>query len=376
MKSLDYLLFLVFLFCFSIQVFAQQEENLLLHYELNNDFTDNSPNGYDGAGVNGVFVEDYAGNPESALSANGVDTYVEFPEASMLKPELPITIALRAKFDVMDQTQVLFTTDFSELHHSGVWLQVATENRLAAAFGNGVNGFNGSGRRGFFTDNAFDTDTWYSIVVVYTGPNDIRIYVDCELQEGFYTGSANDIGYTDAPGSLGRKRANPESIAPPYYFEGDLDDFRMWDIELTEEQILGLCVDSPFDCPEFGADIGDPCAIDGELGVLNDFCECILESDTTQTLQCDIAVPNVFTPNGDGMNDYLIPEIECELSDYEMLIFNRWGNRVFHTTDPFVGWSGRNSKQQISPGVYFYTIRYSPKSATSVAMSGTITLLE
>ncbi|MCA1761637.1 MAG: gliding motility-associated C-terminal domain-containing protein [Cryomorphaceae bacterium] len=260
----------------------------ILEYRLNNNYEDSSPNGFDGIGNNGVFIDDYLGNEESALSLNGVDTYVDFPEIPQLEPDFPITIAVRARFDVMDQTQVLFTTDFAELHHSGVWMQVAAEDRLAAAFGTAANGFNGPGRRGFFTDNTFEADTWYSIVAVFTGPNDIRIYVDCELQEGFYTGSAIDIGYTEQAGSLGRKRANPETILPPYYFEGDLDEFRMWDVELTEEQILAVCQASPYDCPDFEANIGDPCEINGEQGTLDEFCECLtpLEFDVAIDGEC------------------------------------------------------------------------------------------
>jgi len=376
MKSLVLLLLSAILLSFSIQVFAQQVENLLLHYEFNNDFTDSSPNEHDGVGANGMFVEDYLGNPESALSANGVDTYVDIPQLNELEPGFPITVAVRAKFDFLDGTQIPFTTDYSLNNHSGVWIQSGENGSFKAAFGNAQGGFNSSSRRGKTTVNSFKPDTWYNIVAVFSGPNNIEIYVDCKLQEGSYSGAALNIGYTDQPGSLCRKRANPEFILPPYYFDGAVDDFKMWNVALTEEEILNLCEPPKYECPDFSANIGEPCEMDGQIGVLNIFCECILETDTTQSLECRITIPNVFTPNGDGRNDRFIPNIDCELSEYQMLIFNRWGNLVFRTTDINIGWNGRNSKQKITPGVYFYTIEFTPKSDMPNTTSGKITLLE
>jgi gliding motility-associated-like protein len=53
-------------------------------------------------------------------------------------------------------------------------------------------------------------------------------------------------------------------------------------------------------------------------------------------------VPNSFTPNGDGTNDVFLPVITSgvDLGNYQLLIFNRWGQVVFSTTDPTMGWDG------------------------------------
>lgn len=60
------------------------------------------------------------------------------------------------------------------------------------------------------------------------------------------------------------------------------------------------------------------------------------------TLQCHptIWVPNTFTPNGDGPNDVFIPMFGCPPVDYELQIFDRWGNLIFQTTDVKKGWDG------------------------------------
>ena len=70
-------------------------------------------------------------------------------------------------------------------------------------------------------------------------------------------------------------------------------------------------------------------------------------------------VPNVFTPNDDGDNDLLkILSIDGS-SEYSMVIFNRWGMKVFETTDSSVSWDGTTrSGAKAADGVYFYEVRY------------------
>ncbi len=75
------------------------------------------------------------------------------------------------------------------------------------------------------------------------------------------------------------------------------------------------------------------------------------------------AIPNVFTPNGDQINDLLQPFYSQEdnpkanVDHIDMIIFNRWGRTVFKTNDPMINWDGKNqnSKQDCPAGVYFYT---------------------
>lgn len=53
-------------------------------------------------------------------------------------------------------------------------------------------------------------------------------------------------------------------------------------------------------------------------------------------------VPNAFTPDGDGLNDVFLPRIEgYDATSFKMLIFNRWGEQIFDSSFPGVGWDGR-----------------------------------
>lgn len=68
-------------------------------------------------------------------------------------------------------------------------------------------------------------------------------------------------------------------------------------------------------------------------------------------------LPNVFTPNGDGKNDLFKPFMPYRfVSRIEMSIFNRWGEKVFETTNPDILWDGTDFKtgKLLSDGVYLY----------------------
>ena len=65
-------------------------------------------------------------------------------------------------------------------------------------------------------------------------------------------------------------------------------------------------------------------------------------------------IPNVFTPNGDDINDYLVAKTSglVELVDFQL--FNRNGLLLFRTAEPKLNWDGTYKGKIVSPGVYFY----------------------
>ena len=93
-------------------------------------------------------------------------------------------------------------------------------------------------------------------------------------------------------------------------------------------------------------------------------------------------LPNVFTPNGDGINDLFVPmRITPELiTRVEMHVFNRWGRFVFHTEDIFVNWDGRASdtRQPCASGTYFYVCDVemtTPEGPVTKRLQGSIMIL-
>lgn len=68
-------------------------------------------------------------------------------------------------------------------------------------------------------------------------------------------------------------------------------------------------------------------------------------------------LPNVFTPDGDNINDLFIPFPYRYVESIDIKIYDRWGLLMFETTDPDIRWDGTNkdTKQKCTAGVYYYT---------------------
>ena len=83
--------------------------------------------------------------------------------------------------------------------------------------------------------------------------------------------------------------------------------------------------------------------------------EVIISSDFDESR----LMPNVFTPNGDGINDLLRildPEMLNTLTSFNLEIYNRWGDLVFSANDYKFTWDGVFENKDLSDGVYFYLI--------------------
>jgi len=90
-----------------------------------------------------------------------------------------------------------------------------------------------------------------------------------------------------------------------------------------------------------------------------------------------IYIPNAFTPNGDGINDFFIP-IFTGVQDFKMLIFNRWGEQVFETDNTSHPWDGKvkNGTEVAMLDVYSYVIVVKDVSGKDHHYIGHITLLK
>ncbi len=73
---------------------------------------------------------------------------------------------------------------------------------------------------------------------------------------------------------------------------------------------------------------------------------------------CYIAVPTAFTPNGDGINDYLYPLSAYKAKNLEFRIFNRWGQQLFETKDWTNRWDGTFKGSLQPAGVYVWFLNY------------------
>ena len=93
---------------------------------------------------------------------------------------------------------------------------------------------------------------------------------------------------------------------------------------------------------------------------------------------CYIDIPNSFTPNGDGLNDYFFPRVlnAKNLSYFSMQIFNRWGQLLFETKKlDGAGWDGKFNATQQPVGVYIYNIEATVDGKNIEKYQGNVSLL-
>jgi len=107
----------------------------------------------------------------------------------------------------------------------------------------------------------------------------------------------------------------------------------------------------------------DGCATDDSVEVFKD---------------CYLDIPNAFTPNADGVNDYFLPRqlLSKGVESFSMTIFNRWGQTLFFTDKiNGRGWDGKFNNQSQPQGVYVYQIEVTFKDGNSEKYIGNVTLL-
>ncbi|MFC2175664.1 gliding motility-associated C-terminal domain-containing protein, partial [Bacteroidota bacterium] len=94
---------------------------------------------------------------------------------------------------------------------------------------------------------------------------------------------------------------------------------------------------------------------------------------------CALQLPNVFIPNAfvpDGVNQIMKPvTVYVDYTEYLFQVYNRWGQKVFETTDPALGWDGTFGGNEARQGVYAYFIRFIAANGEKHTKSGSITLI-
>lgn len=98
---------------------------------------------------------------------------------------------------------------------------------------------------------------------------------------------------------------------------------------------------------------------------------------TTGTLFMSLkaSIPDAFSPDGNGINDYFAPLVTPFVKAYSMEIYNRWGELVFKTNDPKVGWDGSYQNTPCEQGVYICRIYIVPMRGGIQSLETSVTLL-
>jgi gliding motility-associated-like protein len=91
---------------------------------------------------------------------------------------------------------------------------------------------------------------------------------------------------------------------------------------------------------------------------------------------CDVWFPSAFTPNNDGRNDVFKVLGNVAFDKYQLSVYNRWGQRVFSTTDPSKGWDGALNAQKQTTEVFVWHCTFKKAtSPTAKTLKGTVTVI-
>ncbi len=105
---------------------------------------------------------------------------------------------------------------------------------------------------------------------------------------------------------------------------------------------------------------------------------CVTADDIEVRKDCYVDIPNAFTPDGDGINDYFFPRqlFSRGVTDFNMQVFNRWGQLIYKTTETSGrGWDGRFNGAMQPAGVYMYLVDVRFNDGHVEQYEGNVTLI-
>jgi len=127
--------------------------------------------------------------------------------------------------------------------------------------------------------------------------------------------------------------------------------------------------------------IVDPISITKYYVIATDLNGCESRDSITifVTIKCgDIFIPNAFSPNGDGANDVLFIKAmnnSC-IQSMSFEIYDRWGVKVFDTTDTAIGWDGKHKGKEMDPAVFVYNLQAILMDGSYITKKGNVSLIK
>jgi hypothetical protein len=237
-------LFVFLSLIFSPNFFIGQDlsDGLILYFNFNGDCNDSSGNGMHGI-VNGPsLTNDKDGNVNSAYFFDGVDDYIQLPNDNVLKPQLPVTLSAFIYVEDITSPYSILRTEFTPNSFYGCWLNLTDHLSVEVGYGAGIdNSTTFNDKRIFITDDAIKLKNWYFIVAIIRSIDDMEVWVNGEKQSGEYKGYATntEFTYSSIPNS-GAIGVDDYTDLAPNYFNGIMDEIRLWNRSLSELEILTL----------------------------------------------------------------------------------------------------------------------------------------
>jgi gliding motility-associated-like protein len=403
-------LFAIFLFLLPFTLIAQTERGLIAHYLFEGNLNDNRGN----TDNMGISLDDPTFGCcilGQSLSFNGGSDEVRF--TGQVRQEFnnteDFTLSFYFKPRTLNGTQYLISKRrtncelenafFIRYQPASSTLNVYLRER--------------DGRIINLVESLSSTVCWHHVVVTRDG-GVVRLYVDGTFRQEQATIGRIDL-LNDVDLILGSSDCFGQNELP---FNGLMDEMRVYNIALEDNEIRDLylapdrilsrdtviflgstvpieinhnCTATFSWAPALG--VNPPTSSNPIIQPLNqgDFIYrvriadaesfCVAEDsiritvvDPT-TLDCsEVFLPNTFTPNDDGLNDTYGISNPFAINLTALEIFDRWGARVFASSDPFRKWDGTFKNEPVMPGVFKYRVRYECNGEEREAF-GTLTVM-
>jgi len=196
-------------------------DGLVAYYPFNGNANDASGNNNNGTVYGPTSTADRKGNPNSAFLFDGIDDYIAINHSASLNMSQQISISFWVKFE----TSADYYFPYHIIEKFGCWGTGQRENDLNWGVETASGAFNN------WTLN-YSYNRYYHIVQVYDGT---KIYTYCD---GVLKGSANATGLLKQ--NTNRVYISRYNNGGDYFFDGTLDDFRIYNRALTQQEITAL----------------------------------------------------------------------------------------------------------------------------------------
>lgn len=106
-----------------------------------------------------------------------------------------------------------------------------------------------------------------------------------------------------------------------------------------------------------------------------DGCKTFDQVEVKDSCPMYVWMPDAFTPNGDNLNDVFLWRGNMKFRSYQFTVYNRWGAKMFETSDPTTGWDGYYGGKRAQEGVFVYRITGVDTNGKRHSWKGTFTLV-
>lgn len=222
----------------SIGLYSQinLDSGLIAFWPFNENANDESGNGIDGTVYGATLVEDRFGNVNSAYEFDGQDDFISF--GSLLQDlYLPLTISAWISKPVHVQHEHMFTSNSQPDYYYGIYFSLNIDRSLQFSYGD-------SGPVGPYSRRTKNSEiivpirTWTHVVATVRGATDMTLYVNGIDAYGYYSGTGGIMVNSNYISKMARTEHTSN------FWDGKIDDLRIYDRSLNDEEVLALFNDT------------------------------------------------------------------------------------------------------------------------------------